>query len=427
MLTTELHNYFIASTGISIDSRTTKNGEIFFALRGENFDGNEFAEKAIGAGASYAIIDDFSYMVDERYIFVDDVLDCLQRLAFYHRAQFDIPVIALTGSNGKTTTKELLKAVLSTKYKTLATEGNLNNHIGVPLTLLKINKETEMAIIEMGANHLEEISLLCEIACPDFGFVTNIGKAHVGEFGSFENVIKAKSEMYQYLIKRSGSIWVDSNNEILKKCTEGIDDLLYYPKKGDYYHCEFVEADPWLIVKTESGDIIKTNLTGKYNFENVAVALAVGKYFGTDPEKAAKAVEEYRPNNNRSQLIEKGANTIISDAYNANPDSMLAALGSLNDINSNKPKLAILGDMLELGASEQEEHERIGSFTMEHNISAIFCGELMEGAHKKDPNSKHFATTEKAVGYLKENKPDGSLILVKGSRGMKMETLLDCL
>ena len=289
----QLYKYYLESRSVSTDTRKILPGSVFFALKGDRFNANEFAAQALEKGASYAVIDEERYAISSKCIVVSNVLDTLQKLAAYHRQQLSIPVIGLTGSNGKTTSKELLNAVLSRKYKTYATQGNLNNHIGVPLTLLAIDNSIEVAVVEMGANHLGEIALLCSIANPTHGFITNIGKAHIGTFGGFENIIRGKSELYQHLISKSGVAFINSRSEILSNMAKRFKDPVLYPSKDDYYHCELVDADPFLRVKAENGDIILTNLIGTYNFENIAAALCIGKYFKVDAALSNRAIGEY--------------------------------------------------------------------------------------------------------------------------------------
>ena len=315
----DLYNRFLESGKISTDTRQISAGSIFFALKGDKFNANTFALQALEKGALYAVVDEKEYAVNDRCLLVDNVLETLQQLARYHRDQLKIPVIGLTGSNGKTTSKELLHGVLSKKYKTYATKGNLNNHIGVPLTLLAIDKTIEMAVVEMGANHLGEIALLCSIANPSHGFITNIGRAHIGMFGGFENIIRAKSELYQHLIQNEGTVFINSQNEILANMAKRFKQPIFYPAKGDYYHGELISADPFVKVKAENGSEIQTKLIGAYNFENIMSALCIGKYFGVQHDDANAAIEQYEPGNMRSQMVKKGTNTIILDAYNANP------------------------------------------------------------------------------------------------------------
>ncbi len=422
-----LYQQFKESTGISTDTRKIQEGTIFFALKGENFNANQFALKALESGAKWVVIDEKEFEIEGRSILVDDVLSTLQKLAKHHREQLPIPVIGLTGSNGKTTTKELINAVLSKKYKTLATAGNLNNHIGVPLTLLSIDEKTELAIIEMGANHVGEIDFLCSLSKPTHGLITNIGKAHVGEFGSFENIIRAKSELYHFLIKNEGQVFINSREEILMNMSKRFSKPLFYPKKGDYYHCEYLSADPFVKLKTESGQVLQTNLMGKYNFDNIATALCLGKYFEVPEEDTLEAIINYQPSNNRSQIVQKGTNTIILDAYNANPSSMEVALQNLAEMNG-VSKMVILGDMFELGEETIPEHKKIGSQLKKYNFNqAIVCGTNMKVAQNEYPGAVHFTDKESLINYLKTIQIDDSIVLLKGSRGMGLEKILDYL
>src|SRR6478609_9324452 len=288
---------------VSTDTRQITPGSVFFALKGPNFNANEFAHEALNKGASYAIVDEERFVTDQRILLVDDGLTALQDLARYHRSKLKIPFVGLTGSNGKTTSKELVSAVLSKKFKTYATKGNLNNHIGVPLTILSIDSTYEMAVIEMGANHLGEIALLCSIANPTHGFITNIGKAHIGTFGGFENIIRAKSELYQHLIVNGGQVFINSQNAILANMAKRFKSPLFYPAAGDYYHAQFISADPYIKFKADSGDEVQTKLLGTYNFGNITAALCVSKFFGVDAVSANQAVAEYQPENMRSQIV----------------------------------------------------------------------------------------------------------------------------
>jgi len=420
-----LYQKFKASGKISTDTRKITRGSVFFALRGEKFNANEFATEALEKGASYAVIDEARWATDDRCILVADVLQALQQLARFHRDQMKIPIVALTGSNGKTTSKELLKAVLGKKYKVLATVGNLNNHIGVPLTILSIEETIEIAVIEMGANHVGEIAALCEIANPTHGFITNIGKAHIGTFGGFENIIRGKSELYQHLINTNGTAWINSDSQILANMAKRFKSPLFYPRKGDFFHCRLISADPYLKIETENGETIQTQLIGEYNFENVASALCIGKFFEVPATDANEAVASYMPENMRSQVLGKGTNTIILDAYNANPSSMEAALRSFGQMNSKK-KIAILGDMYELENESEEEHKKIGDWLRVYKIDeALLCGELIKVAKQSSPTVRYFSKKEQLIEYLKVNPIENSTILVKASRGMALESLVE--
>ncbi len=419
-----LYSEFLGSTGISTDTRTIKNGNIFFALKGPNFNANAFAGKALEKGASLAVIDDKTYVVQGKTILVDDVLETLQQLARHHREHFDIPVLALTGSNGKTTTKELAYAVLSEKYRVTATRGNLNNHIGVPLTLLSIDDDTELAVIEIGANRPGEISSLCDIARPTHGLITNIGRAHTGLFGGFEGVIRAKSELYDHLLKTDGVVFINQRQDILMNMAKRFKNPVYYPEPGGYYHCTFVDARPYVRVTTEEGRLLATNLVGAYNFDNIATALCLGKYFGVDPGKASRAIESYIPQNNRSQIIKKEHVIIMLDAYNANPSSVPAALEAF-DALPGKKKAIILGDMFELGEESLAEHAQIGKLTVKYDfVKKIFVGRDMRYAAVNAPGSLYFDGKPALITYLKENSFKGYNILIKGSRGMALEEIV---
>ncbi len=422
-----LYYLFSKCGAVSTDTRAIVPGSIFFALKGPKFNANAFAEEALAKGAAYAVIDDLNFKKDERYILVEDTLKTLQKLARYHRDKLDIPVIGLTGSNGKTTSKELLNAVLSKKYKTYATKGNLNNHVGVPLTLLSIDYTIEVAIIEMGANHVGDIEELCSYCDPTIGFITNIGKAHIGEFGGFQNIIKGKTELYKHLLDNLGAVFINSQNPILARFAADFDHPYFYPGPQDFYHCEFIDANPFVRVRAENGEVLTTRLTGAYNFENIAVALCLGLFFGVDPTMANEAVQTYEPSNMRSQIVNKGSNTIILDAYNANPTSMEAAIINLSKINANR-KVAILGDMFELGDDAATEHKRIGELLKELNIAeAYVVGGLMKSAREANATIKHVETKQELIELLAKQPIAGATILVKASRGIGLETIVDSL
>lgn len=422
-----LYQKYRESGKVSTDTRKITPGSVFFALKGEKFNANIFAEEALEKGAKYAVIDEAVFAKDSRYILVKNVLQALQQLARHHRNQLKIPFIGLTGSNGKTTSKELLNAVLSKKFKTLATKGNLNNHIGVPLTILSIDDSIELAIIEMGANHLGEIALLCSIANPTHGFITNIGKAHIGMFGGFENIIRAKSELYQHLIQTKGQVFINSQNPILANMAKRFTAPLFYPAGSDYYHCELLSADPFLKVRTETGEEIVTQLIGGYNFENVASALCIGKYFGVRPSDASEAITAYAPGNMRSQVVKKGTNMIILDAYNANPSSMVAAIENLDDMRALN-KVVILGDMFELESEAEVEHRAIGKLLAEKKFNQVYlCGKLMKDAYAELPSAQYAEKKEDLLSLLQKNPPTDATILVKASRGIGLETVVEVL
>ena len=422
-----LYDKYKQSGKVSTDTRTITPGSVFFSLKGERFNANEFAVQALQNGASYAVVDEERWVKGDAYILVNDALEALQQLARHHRDQLTIPIVALTGSNGKTTTKELLNAVLSIKYQVTATKGNLNNHIGVPLTILDINKSTEIAVVEMGANHVGEIATLCKIANPTHGLITNIGKAHIGTFGGFENIIRGKSEMYQHLIDHDGVVWINSQNPILFNMAKRFKNPLLYPSKGNFYQCEMVSADPFVKIRTEEGKVVTTNLVGAYNFENVALALCVGKYFEIDAGRAGEAIACYKPRNMRSQVLEKNSNTILLDAYNANPSSMEVAIDSLAKMEGKK-KVAILGDMYELEEETEKEHRKIVDLLVAGKIDeAYLCGALFSKSVKDSDAIKVFGSKDDLSKYLKLNKFSDSVILIKASRGMALESVLDYL
>jgi UDP-N-acetylmuramoyl-tripeptide--D-alanyl-D-alanine ligase len=416
-----LYQLYLKSGKVSTDTRQIAPGSLYFSIKGPKYNANAFAQEAIAKGASYAVVDEKEYVIGEQTILVPDGLTALQQLATYHRDQLKIPVIGLTGSNGKTTSKELLNAVLSKKFRTLATKGNLNNHIGVPLTILSIDSSVEIAIIEMGANHVGEIALLSSIAKPTHGFITNIGKAHIGTFGGFENIIRGKSELYQHLITQDGVVFINSQNPILANMAKRFKNPIFYPATGDYYQCQLISADPFIKIETEERTILNTQMIGSYNFENIAAALCIGKYFGVEPAKAEQAVVEYVPGNMRSQIIQKGTNTIILDAYNANPSSMQAAVESLAGMKA-KSKVAIVGDMYELEEEAEKEHRNMGKLLQEKKFHSVYlCGALIRAAKDECPAAHYFETRELLIDELKKNPLTDSTVLVKASRGMGLE------
>ena len=420
----DLYKKFVSSTGISTDTRKISQGNIFFALKGPNFNANNFVEDALQTGASYAVADDKRLAGSDNVILVEDVLNTLQRLANHHRKQLKIPVLAITGSNGKTTTKELIKTVLDRKYICQATDGNLNNHIGVPLTILSLRKETHIAIVEMGANKLGDIQELCQLAEPTHGIITNIGKAHTEGFGSFEGVLRGKSELYDWLIQNGGIVFINSLDDILLNMSKRFKKPVFYPQINDYYHCELVGANPWIRIKCNNNKMIQTKLVGSYNFPNIAAALCIGKYFNVATDEANDAISLYAPSNNRSQVITIGSNTLILDAYNANPDSMKAALENLSNMKAAK-KIVILGDMYELGDLTQFEHRVIGKMTSRMGFEeVIFCGERMKYAHRENKTARYFKTRLELENYIENRKFIDCLILIKGSRAMALEFIV---
>lgn len=423
----ELYDIYLRHPSVQTDSRKVKQGDIFFALKGENFNGNQFAAQALKDGAVCAIVDEAEFAGNEQCILVEDVLTTLQQLARHHRLQLDVPVIAITGSNGKTTTKELLIAVLSAKYKTYATEGNLNNHIGVPLTLLKVKQDAEIIIVEMGANHIGEIASYCLVANPDYGLITNCGKAHLEGFGSIEGVRKAKGELYDFLRKFEGSIFRNADLPYLEEMAHGIsqDEQFTYGTANAYIMGRAVGDTPLLkVVMLTSGlEVqIQTQLVGNYNLANVLAAVAVGEHFDVDIDTIKTALENYLPSNSRSQWLEKGDNKIILDAYNANPSSMKLAIENLATMPADH-KWFLLGAMKEMGAESVSEHQQLVTLLQQVGAqNVILCGtEFSDTQH----NYTWFATSVEVKDYLAKYPIHNATILIKGSRGSKMEVVLD--
>ncbi len=424
-----LHAIFRDYPTVTTDSRNIPENSIFFALKGENFNGNTFAGEALIKGAAYAVIDEPEFATSERMILVDDVLISLQQLAQYHRNQLGLTILAITGTNGKTTTKELITAVLSKKFRVNSTKGNLNNHIGVPLTILSMDEQTEFGVVEMGANHLGEIKVLCDIANPDFGIITNIGKAHLEGFGSFEGVIKTKSELYNFIRNKGGKCFMNADNPLLVQQAMDIEQISYGKSTTCFMAGELASTDNYLVVKAlfpKGWLYLKSKLVGDYNFENLLAAACIGKYFEVYPLLIQDAIAEYTPSNNRSQLIQKTQNTIIMDAYNANPTSMMAALTNFAGIR-HENKCVILGDMLELGDSSAEEHQKITDFIEEQTFSEVFLvGPLFKNTTDRTQKKK-FDQVELLSNYLKTQPIENKLILIKGSRGIHLEKILELL
>ncbi|MDN3586995.1 UDP-N-acetylmuramoyl-tripeptide--D-alanyl-D-alanine ligase [Pedobacter aquatilis] len=432
MLTTEkLYEFYLANPLISTDTRSITNGSIFFALKGDNFNANEFAQQAVEKGASYAIVDEAKY-ANDHCLLVDDVLSALQDLARHHRKQLKIPVIGLTGSNGKTTSKELVNAVLAERYKTFATFGNLNNHIGVPLSILSVKSDVEIAIIEMGANHQKEIELLCIIAQPTHGIITNVGMAHLDGFGGFEGVKKGKAELYAYLKQTNGYTFINRDNNFLLEmsATAGLNKLIYYgTENGNTIKGSLKSSDPYIEVDWTNHEVfstVKTNLTGSYNFENILAAICIGDFFDMDAEEINKGLSNYQPKNNRSQLTKTENNTVICDFYNANPSSMSAALNNISTLSASS-KTVIFGDMFELGPESAEQHEIIAEQVANSGLNEIILIGKYFFVLKDKVKATFFETPAEAAIYLQENPVKNNLILLKGSRGMKLESLLQYL
>ncbi|MDB9793942.1 UDP-N-acetylmuramoyl-tripeptide--D-alanyl-D-alanine ligase [Flavobacteriaceae bacterium] len=421
MHTSELYNYFKESNSVSIDSRSIKKGSIFFALQGDNFDGNKFALKAIENGANYAVIDDHS-LNHPQYIKVDNVLKSLQGLSKFHRSKLlKTKIIALTGSNGKTTTKELITEVLKTKFKVSSTLGNLNNHIGVPLTLLKIDPLTDFAVVEMGANHLNEIKFLTELINPDFGLITNFGKAHLEGFGSLQGVIQGKSELYDFLISNNKTAFINNDDQIQKKYKSK--QISFGKSKESNYKFEEVLNEMYCGIKFNN-QVLNSKLIGDYNFNNIAFATLIGLHFNVPISEIKKSISEYNPTNNRSQVIKINNKYVILDAYNANPSSMSSSVQSFNKLNGSKTIL--LGDMFELGKESEKEHFDLISFCIKYKFENIFLIGSEFFKHKnKFTNPVFYKTKKELINDFQKTPITSKHILIKGSRGMKMEDLIN--
>lgn len=420
-----IHSLFLESSGVSSDTRKIDANSIFVALKGERFDANTFAAQALEKGAKAVIVDDPKYVIDSRTILVKDSLATLQELARYHREYLKLPILALTGSNGKTTSKELLNAVLSKKFKTGATKGNLNNHIGVPLTLLSFDHSTEFGIVEMGANHQKEIAFLCEIAQPDFGFITNFGKAHLEGFGGVQGVIKGKSEMYDFLRAAGKMALVNLDDPIQEEKTRDIERFTFGTSdQADVVICS-ITADPYVSVSFD-GYMVNSHLIGLYNAANINAAIAAGKKFGVADADIVSALQDYVPENNRSQILKKGDSEIILDAYNANPSSMKVAIENFIQLGGDG-KVAFLGDMFELGDESLAEHEKIVDMLADTQITTYFVGKDFFASQIVKPHFKFFATFDELELYLKANPVMAQRILIKGSRGMALERVVDLL
>jgi UDP-N-acetylmuramoyl-tripeptide--D-alanyl-D-alanine ligase len=427
MTITQIYQLFKRFPQVVTDSRKTENGAIFFALKGKKFNGNKYAADALNKGASFAVIDEKEYFRHEKTILVNDVLQTLQELALFHRKALGIPVLAITGSNGKTTTKELVAAVLSKKYNIIYTQGNLNNHIGLPLTLLRMDKKTELGVVEMGANHPGEIGLLCSIADPDYGIITNIGQAHLEGFGSFEMIKQTKAELYSYLKNKNGTIFFNCSNPILSDLVKGIRHKVSYGENEGDLKGEPVQSPPFIHANAhfpEGVVHLKTKLPGKYNFENVMAAACIGQFFGIEAFLIQEAINHYQPTNNRSQLIEKSGLKIIMDAYNANPSSMQASIESFLS-GFYIPRSLILGDMFELGENSISEHISILEIIKKHSFSEVFLvGPVFTEVAKNEP-FKSFKNTGLLCSYLAKNPIKEGAVLIKGSRGVQLEKVLE--
>jgi UDP-N-acetylmuramoyl-tripeptide--D-alanyl-D-alanine ligase len=420
----EIYQRFKNSNKVCTDTRNIEKYDLFFALKGDNFNGNKFAEKAIADGANYAIIDEEEYNTNPQCILVDDVLGTLQALANHHRKTFNIPVIALTGSNGKTTSKELLNVALSTQFKTHATVGNLNNHIGVPLTLLSMPEDTEMAIIEMGANHQKEIEELCKIAEPTHGFITNIGKAHLEGFGGEEGVKKGKGELIDFLKASGGYFFINENDEVITKMAleKQMMQVIFH---GKTHHTLEVKTTSPHINWTYEGTEYQSILSGQYNFDNIQAAFAIAAFFNVNSVSACKALAAYVPSNNRSQVETIGSNKVYMDAYNANPSSMKAAIENFGNLDTDLGKVVILGDMYELGDQSELEHEILGQLISKQGFeTVVLYGDLMKSALKYLPKAFYFTDKFSIHNWVKDKNFEGKAILIKGSRGTRLETIV---
>jgi len=421
----ELHQLFLKCNSVCTDTRRIQHDDMYFALKGDNFNGNDYAEEALKKGAKYAVIDEEKFNNSAETILVTNVLETLQELASFHREYLSLPIIAITGSNGKTTTKELINATLLKKFNTAATIGNLNNHIGVPLTLLSMNKETEIGIVEMGANHVKEIEFLCNMANPDYGYITNFGKAHLEGFGSIEGVIKGKTELYNYLIKNDKTIFLNNNDSIQIEKTKQAKTISFGNKNSDV-SIELIEASPF--VKVTFNEIkIQSQLIGEYNFNNISAAICIANNFNVNDQEIKNAIENYLPTNNRSQIITKGTNNIILDAYNANPTSMHAAISNFDNLDD-KLKIAILGDMFELGDEAEKEHQNIADLASTlHFDKVILIGENFYKTKITSSKTMAYNSFENFKNEFKISELENATLLIKGSRGMALERVLDLL
>jgi len=440
MNTTELYSIFLKHPTVTTDSRNCPPGSIFFALKGDKFDGNDYIEQALQNGAAFAVGDRTGLPENKRIIRADNALQSLQDLATYHRKQLNTKVIAITGTNGKTTTKELIAAALSAQYPVLFTQGNLNNHIGVPLTLLQLKPEHRFAVIEMGANHPGEIRELCRIADPDFGLITNVGKAHLEGFGSFEGVVRTKTELYEYLRQKNGMIFVNIDNPILKERSKNANVIYYGTSPEAFVQGEIIDSDSYMEMErvltpcpSPLGEglgermRIKTQLVGNYNFENVLAAVCIAKYFGVETEKLNRAIAEYAPTNNRSQSLKTQRNDLIIDTYNANPSSMQVALDNFLNLKVS-PKMAIIGEMKELGQYSSEEHQKLVDRLRESAIDkVILCGENFQNTYSIPPDWAVFRQTQDLLNHLQSEHFSGFHILIKGSRTNQLERTIEFL
>ena len=423
----DLHSLFLNSKGVSTDTRSIKSGTIFFALKGDNFNANKFATDAIELGALFSVVDEEPEIENDKLIVVNNVLEALQDLAHFHRKYLDIPIIAITGSNGKTTSKELISSVLSEQFTVFATKGNFNNHIGVPLTLLEMDNSTNIGVVEMGANHIGEIRKLCEIAAPDYGYITNFGKAHLEGFGSLQGVIRGKRELYDYLISNSGLVFINADDSKQLKQIKDYNNVFKFSKSKNSDLEIFMQAKTPFVKINFLDQEIQSQLIGAYNFSNIAAAISIGHYFELDFLKIKKGIELYQPKNNRSQIIKQKSNTIILDAYNANPTSMNAALDNFSLMKGDN-KIVILGDMFELGDESFNEHKAVIDLVNSLNFTfTYYVGQYFIKHKFLSESVFFFDNTDVLKRHFQSLSISNSVILVKGSRGMSLEVLLQYL
>jgi UDP-N-acetylmuramoyl-tripeptide--D-alanyl-D-alanine ligase len=428
----ELYAYYLKSPFVCTDTRAITPGCIFFALKGDSFNGNAFAGEALSKGAAYAVVDESAYKNDERLILMPDALEALQHLANYHRRQLKCPVVAITGSNGKTTTKELISRVLAKKFRTHFTKGNLNNHIGVPLTILAAPADTQMLVVEMGANHQKEIEMLCAVAMPDYGIINNVGKAHLEGFGGFEGVKKGKGELYEFLALHHGCAFVNGDNAHLTEMMKAKNvkrRIVYGTGASADCRGRLLASFPYLKVEWNAGrhqGIINTQLVGDYNFENILAAVCIGNYFGVDAAQIGAAIESYVPDNSRSQIVRRGSNTVLMDAYNANPASMEAALKNFS-LMDGKRKYVFLGEMAELGSESKEEHGRLVEMLGKEAFEKIILVGKNFAEYSSSLPAEYFETSAEAARWAAGQSISGALVLIKGSRSSKMEAVLESL
>ena len=419
----KVYQKYIESTGISIDTRKLKRGNVFFGIKGDQFDGNNFITKALEKGASFIVTSDKKLINNKKCIYVENTLICLQNLAKHHRIKLNIPVIGITGSNGKTTTKELTSLVLKTTYKVYSTKGNYNNHIGVPLSILELNESHEIAVIEMGASSLGEITTLCEFSQPNLGLITNIAPVHLEGFGNFESVIRGKSELFDYLIKNDGVAFINNNDKVLSNFSKRFEKPYLLFGETSFLKCKYLGADPYIRFSVNEDDTVQTKIIGDYNFENIVSSISIGKYYGIDVSDAAKAISKYEPNQNRSQVIEKNNFKIILDAYNANPTSVLKALQNFSNLKGKK--IVFLGDMFELGRRSKLEHKKLGKTLNDFDFDVVYLiGEKMKDAFESYPSAIYFKNKKDMYKNLKELNFENSTVLLKASRGMQFEKIV---